>query len=305
MRRFRAGIELASPIASSHNAIRGRHGFGAHVGLPVALSQSVTARVDPEGDRRGGASPRLAADYSVGGWMARKRRDDDDEVNDDIPARVGRPRSPEEFGPPKPEPHQREEYVARLQSILDALEIPDLGREELAYLQRLLCRTDRLRKFDPKRFPRRGEDQVIMLLRSIAETANGPKALTLPLIKGVSSCLHDAWTNRGLEWLEAMDQVPLLEIHATLQGLGLAEHLDEAVRWRLTQILGSPFAPPTKKPARKMVKPPTVSQPVWDEVIAMQKADRRRRAKSEWRLSKRPNKTTARRRSLPATIGPT
>ncbi len=54
--------------------------------------------------------------------MARKRRDDDDEVNDDIPARVGRPRSPEEFGPPKPELHQREEYVARLQAILDALE---------------------------------------------------------------------------------------------------------------------------------------------------------------------------------------
>ena len=59
---------------------------------------------------------------------ARKRRarddNDDDDDDDDIPARVGRPRTPEQFGPPKPEPHQREEYVARLQSILDALEIP-------------------------------------------------------------------------------------------------------------------------------------------------------------------------------------
>ena len=212
--------------------------------------------------------------------MARKRRDDDDEVNDDIPARVGRPRSPEEFGPPKPELHQREEYVARLQAILDALEIPDLGRDERLYLQRILCRTDRLHDIDPQRFKTRGEDQVIMLLRAIAETTNGIAALTSPIMKAVGSCLHyDAWKNRGLELLEAMDQVPLLEIQSALQGLGLAEHLDKAVRWRLTQILGSPFAPPAKpkKPARKTVKPTTVSQATWDEMLAMRKADRRRR----------------------------
>jgi hypothetical protein len=147
------------------------------------------------------------------------------------------------------------------------------------YCQRLLCRTDRLHQFDPKRFPRRGEDQVIMLLRSIAESANGAEALTLPIIRAVSGCLYDRWTDRGLEWLEAMDAVPLLGIFQTLSDLGLQDRLEDAIRFKLTQILGSPFAPPTKKPARKMVKPPTVSQPVWDEVIAMQKADRRRRAK--------------------------
>ena len=58
-----------------------------------------------------------------------------------------------------------------------------------------------------------------MLLRSIFETTNGIAALTLPVMNGVSSVLHyDAWKNRGLELLEAMDRVPLLEIHATLQG---------------------------------------------------------------------------------------
>jgi hypothetical protein len=41
-----------------------------------------------------------------------------------------------------------------------------------------------------------------MLLRSIFETTNGIAALTLPVLKGVSSCLHyDAWKNRGLEFL--------------------------------------------------------------------------------------------------------
>jgi hypothetical protein len=109
----------------------------------------------------------------------------------------------------------------------------------------MLWRTDRLHDIDPHRFKTRGEDQVIMLLRSIFETTNGIAALTLPVMNGVSSVLHyDAWKNRGLELLEAMDRVPLFEIHATLQGLGLAEQLDKAIRYRLTQILGSPFAPP-------------------------------------------------------------
>ena len=121
-----------------------------------------------------------------------------------------------------------------------------------------------------------------MLLRSIFETTNGIAALTLPVMNGVSSVLHyDAWKNRGLELLEAMDRVPLFEIHATLQGLGLAEQLDKAIRYRLTQILGSPFAPPAKpkKPARKMEKPPIVSQSTWDEMLALRTADRRRREK--------------------------
>jgi hypothetical protein len=68
---------------------------------------------------------------------------------------------------------------------------------------------------------------------------------------------------------------------ATLQGLGLEEHLDRAIRFRLTQILGSPFAPVAKpkKPARRMVKPPIVSQSTWDEMLAVRTADRRRREK--------------------------
>jgi hypothetical protein len=98
-------------------------------------------------------------------------------------------------------------------------------------------------------------------LRSIAETTNGTEALTLLIMKVVSSCLHhDAWSNRGLALLEAMDRVPLLEVLRTLSDFGLQDRLEDALRWRLTQILGSPFAPQPaklKKPARKMVKPPT------------------------------------------------
>lgn len=209
--------------------------------------------------------------------MGRKKIVDDDD-DDDMPLPRGRPRAPEEFGPPKPEPHQRKEFVARLQSILSALELPDLGRDERLYLQRILWRADWLSTFDPKRFTIRGEDRVILLLRSIAETTNGTEALTLPIMKAVSSCLYDAWTDRGLAWLEALDRVPLLEILRTLSDLGLQDRLGDALRWKLTQILGSPFAPQPAKlktPARKMGKPPTVSQATWDEVVEMKKADRR------------------------------
>jgi hypothetical protein len=48
----------------------------------------------------------------------------------------------------------------------------------------------------------------------------------------------------------------------------------------LTQILGSPFAPPpAKKPVRKMIKPPETSQRTWDEMLALREGDRQRREK--------------------------
>jgi len=205
--------------------------------------------------------------------MGRARKIDDND--DDIPARVGRPRAPEQSAPP--EPFEREEFVKRLQAILDALEIPDLGRDERLYCQRILWRTDRLRKLDRKRFPVRGEDQIILLLRSVFETANGAGALTLPILRAVSGCMYDRWTDRGLAWLEAMDAVPLLGIFQTLRDLGLQDRLEDAIRFKLTQILGSPFSPPAKEPTRKMVKPPTVSQATWDEMLQLRKDDRRRR----------------------------
>ena len=69
-----------------------------------------------------------------------------------------------------------------------------------------------------------------MLLRSIAESANGAEALTLPIIRAVSGCLYDRWTDRGLEWLEAMDAVPLLGIFQTLSDLGLQDRLEDAIQ---------------------------------------------------------------------------
>jgi hypothetical protein len=80
--------------------------------------------------------------------------DDEDHAEDlEVTAkRPGRPRSPEQFGPPKPEPHEHVGYWHRLQSILDAIEIPKLDMDARLYLQRTLRMHDVLRTHDPKRF---------------------------------------------------------------------------------------------------------------------------------------------------------
>lgn len=216
--------------------------------------------------------------------MGKSRRVAVDDDDDDVPARVGRSRAPEVFGPPKPERHQREDYVKRLQAILDTLEIGDVCRDGRMHLQRILWRGDLLHSFDPRRFTAtRGDDRVVLIVRSIAETTNGPSALTPPIMRAVDDCLADGWMNRGLEFLEAMDRVPLLEIQSTLAGFGLEAHLHTAIGWKLREILGSPIVQPKKPKAKAApsvpkIAPAGISQSTWDAVIALHKANQLRLA---------------------------
>jgi hypothetical protein len=207
--------------------------------------------------------------------MTRVRDDDDDEP---APSR-GRPRSPEQYGPRKPEPHERNECFERLDALLHSLEIGDIGRNERLYLQHVMCRAERLRRLDAKRFANDGDARVILILRSIAETANGTEALILPVMQAVACCMHEAWTDRGLEWLEALDKVPLLEIQSTLQSVGLERHLPEAIRYRLTQILGAPVVakPEPKKPAKKTARSACVPESAWNNYAVLRKKLKRPR----------------------------
>ena len=211
--------------------------------------------------------------------MARRKHDDDDD--DDMPSPVGRPRSPEVFGPPRPQPHEREEYFKRLASILDAVEIHDLPRDVRLYLQFLLCRCDRLRSIDAKRFPAKGEEQITILLRTVFESSNGATALTSPILRAVSICMLPQWVDRGLEWIEAFDRIDLVGLRATLSELGLEDQLDRVLRRKLEEILGAPKAAAIQKkpPARpKAARPPMVSESVWSEVTALRKKLKRPKA---------------------------
>jgi hypothetical protein len=185
--------------------------------------------------------------------MGKRRTVDDDEDGDDYVPRVGRPRS-EEFGPPKPDPHDRKEYAARLQGLLDAIEIPELGRDERRYLQRVLWRSDRLESIDKKRFPNEGAEQVTHLLRLVFESTNGSAALKLPILRAVSDVMYPAWLAKGLAFIESFDLVDLVGLHDTLLELGLEDQLARTVRRKLEAILGPPVAPPSK-PKSVKVKP--------------------------------------------------
>ena len=200
---------------------------------------------------------------------SKKKIVDDDDDDDDVPVRLGRPRAPEEFGPPKPEPHERKEYAARLQVLLDAVEIAALGWDERAYLQRMLWRHDRLENCDRKRFPNQGAEQVTHLLRLVFESTNGAAALRLPILRAVSGCMHPVWIEKGLGFIEAFDLIDLVGLNDTLVELGLDDQFDRALRRKLVAVLGPPVEQPSKPvkpvkekpPARKVArrKPPTPS----------------------------------------------
>ncbi|WP_024519392.1 hypothetical protein [Bradyrhizobium sp. Tv2a-2] len=209
--------------------------------------------------------------------MARARPDDDDD--DDIPPRVGRPRSPREPSPP--EPHDRPEFASRLQVILDAIEIGDLPKDVRLHLQMVLRRCDLFRTIDAKRFPEKGEEKVTLLLRTIAESTNGPTALTEPILRSVSSCMKPSWVDRGLEWIEAFDSVDLVGLQATLADLGIEDQLTRVLRRKLLEILGPPVAPKPKpqKPTTKMSRPKCVSEPAWNEYVALREKLKRPKAR--------------------------
>jgi hypothetical protein len=180
--------------------------------------------------------------------MARKRKLDEDDL-------------PPLPGPKTPDPWERDEFAVRIQEILDALEISEIDRDVRLKLQRRLRRSDILRSMG---ICTNAGEEIILLLRTIAESSNGPDALVLPVITAVSRCMHPKWTGLGLRWIESFDEIPLLQMLQTVRDLGLEEHYDTALRHRLMQILGPPVVSeppaPKKTPTRKMVKRPKAAR---------------------------------------------
>jgi hypothetical protein len=150
--------------------------------------------------------------------------------------RVGRPPTPRE--PDAPEPHEAREYADRLQALVDALEVGELAKDVRLYLQRTLRRCDLLRSIDADRFPTKGDERVTVLLRAVFESTNGAPALTVPILRAVSSCMEPAWVEKGLAFIEAFDFIDLAALWSTLGDLGLVDQFDRALRRKLEGILG-------------------------------------------------------------------
>lgn len=61
---------------------------------------------------------------------------------------------------------------------------------------------------------RHGEGHVILLLRTIMESARNRMALVEPVIRAVSNVMlaRPDWPDKGLEWLEAFDDIDLCHL---------------------------------------------------------------------------------------------
>lgn len=87
---------------------------------------------------------------------------------------------------------------------------------------------------------RHGEGHLILLLRTITESARNRMALVEPVIRAVSSVMlaRPDWPNKGLAWLEAFDEIDLCHLWeeakrdqgAPAPRLGVEARLNEQLR---------------------------------------------------------------------------
>ena len=103
-----------------------------------------------------------------------------------------------------------------------------------------------------------GEQHVILLVRTIIESEGNANALVEPVIGAVSSLMifHPEWANRGLAWIEAFDDVPLMALLQTMVDLDLFEpgtighYYFLVLRNRLRKVFEPPTVPKVKPPRK-------------------------------------------------------
>jgi hypothetical protein len=158
--------------------------------------------------------------------------------------RRGRPPKPREAHVIRPAPLWESPVVAEnVQKILDALEVPPIDEAMRSLLQRIWWRKNY--------FGEDGDGHVVLTLRCILESAGNENALVKPIVYAVSICLTPAVAGRGIELLEAFDQIPLMKILETMRGLDLFRE----------QSLGSYIAIALKNKLAKMLQPIEHSKP--------------------------------------------
>ncbi len=91
-----------------------------------------------------------------------------------------------------------------------------------------------------------GEGHVVIALRTIIESEGNDTALTSPVIHGVSDLIlaHPGWTDRGLAWIEAFDDIDLLDLAAKAKANKKAVPARPAMAAMLYERLVPTFEPP-------------------------------------------------------------
>jgi hypothetical protein len=178
--------------------------------------------------------------------MARAAREDDD----DVPPPPGYQAPPDQWDNPQ--------TAREVQSILDGLEIAEIDHQTRMMLQLWQWRSWRLAMIDPKMTaPAHG--RIVMVLRCITESTGNEGSLCKPVLSAVSSAIRP-WEDRGLELVEAFDQIGLTQLRAALTGLDLLDEreisllLERAIHRRLAKILDKPEPVKPPKPSKRELR---------------------------------------------------
>ncbi len=117
-----------------------------------------------------------------------------------------------------------------------------------------------------------GRGNITLLLRTILEPEGNQDALIEPVVVAVASSMRAIWIRRGLEWIAALDRIPLVDILNKLRELDLFPekelryHYAMGIRRRLWSIFGPdvvPAAPepkPSPKPKRAETRIPAIER---------------------------------------------
>lgn len=178
---------------------------------------------------------------------------------------TGRPRrKPSAPAPIPPDRWLAPEWGKKLDKVLADTEAPPIDAAVRGMLLRMIYRRD---TYDGGG----GSGHVRLLIRTITESEGNEGALIEPIVSAVSSCMRSRWTRRGLAWVEAFDQIPLLKILETMRSLGLfreeslAHYLSMIIHNRLLKILDAPKpikVKPEPKPPRSVTRIPEIERKI-------------------------------------------
>jgi hypothetical protein len=175
--------------------------------------------------------------------------DDDDE--DDLPPPPGSV---------EPPPAWDSKLIAKqVQAVLDAVEAPPIDKETRLTLQRYLYRRDKYGAMfrDDDDFGTDGRGYITLLLRTILESEGNQNALIEPIVSAVASCMRTIWIRKGVGFIAAFDQIPLLGILSKLRELDLfpenelQHHYAVGIERRLWRIFGPDVVPEPVKVKRR------------------------------------------------------
>jgi hypothetical protein len=180
--------------------------------------------------------------------MARRAADDDD---DDLDFRRAMPVA-------KPDQWENPTTAKEVQSILNGMEIEEIDATSRMTLQRWWWRSYALGKVNPA-LTKQVQGNTILALRCIVESEGNADALCDPILRAVSMAIS-RWEDRGMELVEAFDQIGLTQLRAALIDLDILDDrevstlFERAIGRRLAQILHKPEPVKAAKPSKRELR---------------------------------------------------